>query len=331
MRKIRIISAILAILLAFSAMSLPVFAAVDIIDYPTFDDYTAQQLKVDSMTLKYEDANWQLYFDEQSAEFALKNKKTGEYTFSNPHDIAINQPLASTAATADGNQDSIRQALLSQIILTYEDVSTGVINTMWSFKEAALPGGQIQFKDIDNGVRVEYALGTVDTKRLIPQWIEKNSFETQIINVLQSRFNEMNADEKHIFDGMQRNYYKLLSAINETEDVVYDPQATPDPANPQTFEFMVNNRGSPMYVYQGSGERTKKNIESLGYNYEKVQKRVNELLKNKKAVPTGKTSRDVAVEVIRGKWGNGAARTKALKDAGYNPTEVQMYVNMLLK
>lgn len=81
----------------------------------------------------------------------------------------------------------------------------------------------------------------------------------------------------------------------------------------------------------GTGATRKKNIESLGYNYDKVQKRVNELLKNKKVVPTGKTSRDVAVEVIRGKWGNGAARTKALKDAGYNPTEVQMYVNMLLK
>lgn len=81
----------------------------------------------------------------------------------------------------------------------------------------------------------------------------------------------------------------------------------------------------------GTGNTRKKNIESLGYDYNKVQKRVNDLLKNKKATPSGKTARDVAVEVIRGKWGNGKAREDALTKAGYNYKEVQMYVNMLTK
>ena len=81
----------------------------------------------------------------------------------------------------------------------------------------------------------------------------------------------------------------------------------------------------------GTGATRKKNIESLGYDYNAVQKKVNELLKQKNKVTTGKTSRDVAVEVIRGKWGNGKAREKALTDAGYNAKEVQMYVNMLCK
>ena len=79
----------------------------------------------------------------------------------------------------------------------------------------------------------------------------------------------------------------------------------------------------------GTGATRKKNIESLGYDYSAVQKKVNELLKKKNKVTTGKTSRDVAVEVIRGKWGNGKVREKALADAGYNAKEVQMYVNML--
>ena len=277
MRKIRIISAILAILLAFSAMSLPVFAAVDIIDYPTFDDYTAQQLKVDSMTLKYEDANWQLYFDEQSAEFALKNKKTGEYTFSNPHDIAINQPLASTAATADGNEDPIRQALLSQIILTYEDVSTGTIYTMKSFTDAALAGGQIQFKNIDNGVRVEYAIGTVETKRLIPQWIEKSRFESQILNVLAARTSEMSGDEMQVYNAITNSsaFYTLVGPA--AADAVYDPQSTPSPEKPESYEYLVNTEGARMYVLMGIGERAKKNIESLirkycpEYTYDKLE------------------------------------------------------------
>lgn len=277
MKKIRIFSALLAILLAFSAMSLPVFAAVDIIDYPTHDDYIAQQLKVDSMTLMYEDANWQMYFDQQSAEFALKNKKTGEYTFSNPYDVAINQPLASSSATADGNEDPIRQALLSQIILTYEDVSTGTTYTMKSFTDAALAGGQIAFKEIENGIRVEYAIGTVETKRLIPQWIEKSRFESQILNVLAARTSEMTSDEMQVYNAITNSsaFYTIVGPASK--DAVYDPQSTPSPEKPETYEYLVNTDGARMYVLMGIGERAKKNIESLirkycpEYTYDKLE------------------------------------------------------------
>ena len=47
--------------------------------------------------------------------------------------------------------------------------------------------------------------------------------------------------------------------------------------------------------------------------------------KKKKSVET------IAKEVIAGKWGNGSDRTKKLKAAGYNPSEVQKKVNELLK
>lgn len=43
-----------------------------------------------------------------------------------------------------------------------------------------------------------------------------------------------------------------------------------------------------------------------------------------------KTVEELAKEVIEGKWGNGAARVKALLNAGYNPTEVQARVNELM-
>lgn len=44
-----------------------------------------------------------------------------------------------------------------------------------------------------------------------------------------------------------------------------------------------------------------------------------------------KTIFDVAVEVINGKWGNGSDRKKRLKEAGYDPKQVQNLVNQLLK
>lgn len=37
----------------------------------------------------------------------------------------------------------------------------------------------------------------------------------------------------------------------------------------------------------------------------------------------GKTLQDVAIEVIRGEWGDGAARKEALEKAGYNYKDVQ--------
>ena len=79
----------------------------------------------------------------------------------------------------------------------------------------------------------------------------------------------------------------------------------------------------------GTGKTREKNITSLGYDYKKVQERVNYLLKTNKNT-TGKTTRDVAVEVIQGKWGSGQKRKDALTKAGYNYNEVQKMVNLLL-
>lgn len=47
--------------------------------------------------------------------------------------------------------------------------------------------------------------------------------------------------------------------------------------------------------------------------------------------PTKKSTTEVAKEVIKGLWGNGATRTNKLKAAGYDPVKVQQEVNKLLK
>lgn len=77
----------------------------------------------------------------------------------------------------------------------------------------------------------------------------------------------------------------------------------------------------------GSGDERKKKLTAAGYNYDTVQKKVNELLKTS----TKKSVAEVAEEVVSGKWGNGADRKKKLEAAGYNYSEVQKEVNKLLK
>ena len=280
MKKIRILSAILAILLAFSAVSLPVFAAdvtsgVDITTYPT-TEYDSQSEKLATMTLLYEskEDGYALYFDTQSGEFALKNLKSGEYTFSNPYDVAVSTE-SSSASSGDG--DKIRHALLSQVILTYSDTETGSTGTMFSYTDAATAGGQITYKVLSDGVRVEYALGTVETKRLIPQWIEKSRFETQILDILALHKGEMSSEELQIYNGIL-NSSALYTLVGPASDgAVYDPQGISTPERPDSYKFLVDNEGAQMYVLMGIGERAKKNIENLirkycpEYTYDKLE------------------------------------------------------------
>ena len=82
----------------------------------------------------------------------------------------------------------------------------------------------------------------------------------------------------------------------------------------------------------GNGNTRKTKLEKAGYDYAKVQAKVNELLGNKTTTATTKKSVTVvAKEVIQGKWGNGAERVNKLTKAGYNYAEVQKRVNQLLK
>ena len=76
----------------------------------------------------------------------------------------------------------------------------------------------------------------------------------------------------------------------------------------------------------GNGEDRKKRLEEAGYDYNKVQDKVNSILSTpKKSIET------LAKEVIDGKWGNGTERKNKLEKAGYNYNDVQNKVNEILE
>ena len=75
----------------------------------------------------------------------------------------------------------------------------------------------------------------------------------------------------------------------------------------------------------GNGEDRRKRLEEAGYDYDKVQDKVNSILSiPKKSIET------LAREVIEGKWGNGTERKNKLEKAGYDYNKVQDKVNELL-
>jgi hypothetical protein len=74
----------------------------------------------------------------------------------------------------------------------------------------------------------------------------------------------------------------------------------------------------------GNNPERKQKLISAGYDYEAVQKKVNEILSGKKSI------KEIALEVIDGKWGNNPERKKRLTAAGYDYEAVQKKVNELL-
>lgn len=70
----------------------------------------------------------------------------------------------------------------------------------------------------------------------------------------------------------------------------------------------------------GNGTVRKQRLEAAGYDYYKVQRKVNELV----------NLEQVARAVIAGRWGNGQERKLRLEAAGYDYYKVQKLVNELL-
>ena len=81
----------------------------------------------------------------------------------------------------------------------------------------------------------------------------------------------------------------------------------------------------------GNGSDRKSRLTAAGYDYDKVQDKVNELLGKNNSGTKKKSVTEVAKEVIRGEWGNGADRKNRLASAGYDYSAVPKKVNELLK
>lgn len=80
----------------------------------------------------------------------------------------------------------------------------------------------------------------------------------------------------------------------------------------------------------GNGSDRMNRLRNAGYNPEEIQALVNRGRVNTVTTPS-KTKEEIAKEVIRGLWGNGSDRINRLRNAGYNPGEIQALVNSMLR
>ena len=150
-----------------------------VIDY-TNVAYESAEARYEAMTEYYNDGAYALACDVNVGVVAYKKIATGEILFTNPWDMK-KEP---------SKEDSVRHDLMAQVILTYVDNQAGG-KTLNSYTDAILKG-QYAITPIQNGVRVEYAIGEISARILLPLRIERSSFEEKIMKPLEENLSTRN-------------------------------------------------------------------------------------------------------------------------------------------
>ena len=114
-----------------------------------------------------------------------------------------------------------------------------------------------------------------------------------------------------------------VQSVQASKPSTAKPSTPSKKTNEQIAQEVINGKW-------GNGETRKQKLKAAGYDYNAIQKLVNQKLNGTVPKPS-KTIDQLANEVIAGKWGNGQDRINRLKAAGYNPSAVQTRVNQKLK
>lgn len=129
------------------------------------------------------------------------------------------------------------------------------------------------------------------------------------------------ADRKNKLTTAGYNYSEVQKCVDKLLN-----KNTPAPAKKSNAEIAKEVLDGKW----GNGTERKDRLTKAGYDYQAVQAEVNKLTK-KTSAPAKKSNEEVAREVIKGLWGNGAVRKKRLQDAGYSYNAIQALVKKLLK
>ncbi|MGM9643171.1 MAG: DUF5696 domain-containing protein [Eubacteriales bacterium] len=184
-------------------------------------EFKTEQEKLESMTMMYEKDGYQLWIDDYTGEVATVNVASGQILFSNPYDIG-----------STSSSDSIKAELFSQIVVKYTDNDTE--KYMHSFTEAA-SRGQINFKYIKNGIRVEYSIGREETRMLVPRQIERSRFEDFILQPFADEINKISEENGCIVLDW-REYLPMAKRNNMIKDS--SPTGQPKDGNNEWFKFV---------------------------------------------------------------------------------------------
>lgn len=209
-----------------------------------------EEEKIATMDLRMEAHGYRIYIDEYSGEVAVECIATGEYIFTNP-----------VTASAKNIEETKKKEILSQILIDYVDITNNNLERSYaSYSDAVAVGtignektplpSQIIVKPIKDGIRVDYSIGRVDSRYLVPERISAEDFEEKILNVA------IEAGCSSLERMQLENFFKkydLNSEAAQKSEVIREDWLKKYPMIEKT----------PIYVFTGATKREYRYIEGL--------------------------------------------------------------------
>lgn len=176
-------------------------------------NYQSSESRIEDMQIVAQDEKIILYLDPEFAEFAVKDKVTGECWFSNPYDFESD-------LKAGGDTKEELQSLLS---LTYFDSSSKEF-TMNSYKDCTAKD-QYTIEQIQNGFVIHMQIGYAEEKILSPTVISTSKYEKLIEKNLSNRdlkklgayYTKVSNSDKSISESVLKEYIKKYPGLKEND------------------------------------------------------------------------------------------------------------------
>ncbi len=175
--KKRIFAALLAVLMLIPCM-LTIVSASDeaqIVVQPANVSGSTKFQRL--MEMEYiansEDGNIELYCNKETAEFGIRNVKTGEIYLSNPISFPKNQQ------EEDSYDKEFLKNYFSHVMLNFMYTSNNGISTYYSYTDS-LAYDQVEVVETARGIEVTYVLGDSRKQLLLPLKISVEDFENLI-------------------------------------------------------------------------------------------------------------------------------------------------------
>lgn len=170
-----------------------------------FDSYyseyyqSPQEYVAVTMSFIYENETHVILIDKFTGAVAFIEKTSGQILTSTPYDVGGSKANKETKAK-----------LLSQFVFDYVRGQNG--NTYTTFEQAAR-NNQISISRIRGGVRVEYTIGRQESRILVPMMMERERFESEILNkfTIENKAPEAGMTQEQLVKQVDKDKRKLLA------------------------------------------------------------------------------------------------------------------------
>ncbi len=214
-----------------------------------------------TMSYIYESETHIMLVDKLTGAIAFIEKESGQILTTNPYDVGDSKANKETKAK-----------LLSQFVFDYVRGQNG--NTYTTFEQAAR-NNQIIIKRIRGGIRVEYTIGRQEARVLVPMMMEKERFESEILEkfTIENKAPEAGMTEEQLINQVEKDKRKLLAYYQLRDPDTYTSESA---KRDILIKYPILQKYDFYEFNEQSSTRPKYEIEELikeytDYTYEQLQ------------------------------------------------------------